>query len=160
MRMLSIAKCRCERCRLRGSCVLISTSTTRLIAQTSTQASSSTSSNSEGSTGTTDRLESYISTTSSTGRTRERRSLSSPESCSRLWQAVITQALSDIAIGRQRQRDEAIGWMISKDFLEVCEAADVEPGALRRLAQVLADTDDRHIRVSMIARIRSRLNFA
>lgn len=75
----------------------------------------------------------------------------------RLWRAVVLQALTDIAAGEANHRDEAIHWMSSKDFIEVCDAADAQPHAVRQLAWDLSATPDRQRRIWMLSRIRERL---
>ena len=40
----------------------------------------------------------------------------------------------------------------------MCEAAEAQPEALRTLVYSLLDTDDRDMRITMIARIKARLN--
>ena len=61
-----------------------------------------------------------------------------------LWRSVIYRALEDALgeglhgspIERQRQRDEARDWLtgMSRDFIETCALADMEPEQVRRQA--------------------------
>lgn len=47
-----------------------------------------------------------------------------------LWRACLSQAVRDI-YGEDRDRADVLVWIGSKDFLTVCDFADVEPDSIR-----------------------------
>jgi len=54
-----------------------------------------------------------------------------------LWRLVVWQGLRDAFLGRPGERREALRWLDTDDFVEVCEEANIAPGKVIKLAQEL-----------------------
>jgi len=55
-----------------------------------------------------------------------------------IWQSVIRRALRDLCEADDKIRHEAIDWIGNgegEDFREVCSAADLDPGAVAKVAR-------------------------
>lgn len=63
----------------------------------------------------------------------------SPYDESRLWRAVLGQAIRDIYDNNTRVRSRAIAWIETPDFPMVCDYADVEPDSMREQLVALAN---------------------
>lgn len=55
-----------------------------------------------------------------------------------LWRCVLAQAVRDLYCGEPKHRTEAIRWIASKDFVTVCDFANVEPNDMREQLKDLA----------------------
>lgn len=55
-----------------------------------------------------------------------------------LWRACLGQAIRDLYSHDTRIRQEVIEWLVTPDFEEVCDYADVEPGGMREQLYNLA----------------------
>jgi hypothetical protein len=53
------------------------------------------------------------------------------EAESSLWRAVLCQAIRDIYDRDERIRQEALRWVLSRDFATVCDMAFVEPDCMK-----------------------------
>lgn len=53
------------------------------------------------------------------------------EAESQLWRSVLCQAIHDIYDRDERVRKEALMWVLSRDFITVCDFAFVEPDSMK-----------------------------
>lgn len=99
---------------------------------------------------TTDRSERSISTTGSipsdpelklpfhSRKNRARLTSGTIEAESALWRAVLCQAIRDIYDRDERVRQEALRWVLTRDFGIVCDLAFVEPDCMKEQMANLA----------------------
>lgn len=70
---------------------------------------------------------------------RNRNTTATIESESNLWRAVLCQAVRDVYSPDARVRDETLRWVLSRDFLTVCDFALVEPDSMKEQLANLAN---------------------
>ncbi len=69
-----------------------------------------------------------------------------PLSESDLWRAVLSQAISDTAIGDRIQRLEVARWLRTNDFVTVCNFADIDEDIIKDQVQNLLTMASRPLR--------------
>ena len=63
-----------------------------------------------------------------------------------LWKAVLTQAISDTALGDGRQQLEVAKWMQTRDFVTVCDFADINDIQIKKEIDNLLTMESRPLR--------------
>ena len=63
-----------------------------------------------------------------------------------LWRAVLTQAISDTALGDRRQQLEVARWMQTRDFTTVCDFADINDTEIKKQMENLLTMESRPLR--------------
>lgn len=76
---------------------------------------------------------------------------------SRLWRAVLNQAISDIALGRDEDRLEVIAWVDGNDFDAVCLLAEIDSVPLKEELLSLAMLPARATRKFFYYRLKKAL---
>ncbi len=101
---------------------------------------------------TTDRLNRNISDTDYVG--------TDPEQLleSGLWRAVIAQAISDTALGDERQQLDIARWLRTRDFVTVCDFADIDSALIKGQMENLLTMSSRVLRKHYSKQLCSSIN--
>jgi len=98
-----------------------------------------------------------MSTTTSTKQTRVPRYLSERDSPEKdLWRSVLLQAFTDVCNGNQREKDSVVEWINSKDFISVCDLADVPKEQTAKAIRTVTAMPNRGERMLWLKRIREK----
>lgn len=71
---------------------------------------------------------------------------------------MVLQALTDAALGGQHERRDVARWLVTTHFIEVCDAADMQPDRVRSMVRQLMSNQDRQYARWFVARVRERMN--
>lgn len=63
-----------------------------------------------------------------------------------LWKAVLAQAISDTALGDRRRQLDVARWMQTRDFVTVCDFADINDIRIKKEIQNLLTMESRPLR--------------